>query len=132
MIRGELRFITPAVTSERLNLSPHTLRYYEKDGLIPRIGRKENGQRVYTETDIVWLQVVQCLRKSVMSVANIREYNKLTLQGNDTIAQRKELVLRQREIIEAQIKEYQELLRVVDFKLQYFDQHMEYTTILSE
>ena len=118
--------------SEKLGLSQHTLRYYEKDGLIPRVAKGENGRRLYNETDIMWIQVVQCLRKTGMSVAHIKEYNKLTLQGKDTVSQRRELVLRQKAIIENQIKEYQELLKVFEFKLQYFDRYMETTEQLTD
>ena len=113
--------------SEKLGISQHTLRYYEKDGLIPHVTKGENGRRLYNQTDITWIQVVQCLRKTGMSVSHIKEYNRLTSLGKDTISQRKELVLRQREIIEMQIKEYQDLLRIFDLKLQYFDQYMEAT-----
>lgn len=59
----------------------------------------------------MWIQVIQCLRKTGMSVAHIKEYNKLTLQGKDTVSQRRELVMRQRDILKTQIKEYQKLLK---------------------
>lgn len=107
--------------SERFNISPYTLRYYEKEGLLPSVQRGDNGNRLYSDTDLEWLQVVCCMRATGMSIAYIKDYIDLCLRGADTVPERRQIILRQKEIIENHIQEYQELLRVVNKKLKHYD-----------
>ena len=72
--------------ADKLDLSPHTLRYYEKEGLIPPVSRAGNGRRVYSKEDLNWIQMVQCLRKTGMSVALIKEYIELESADGDSFA----------------------------------------------
>ena len=58
--------------ADKLNVSIHTLRYYEKEGLTPFIKRNENGNRIYTSTDIQWIYMIRCLRDTDMPIIKIR------------------------------------------------------------
>ncbi len=108
--------------SEKFNISPYTLRYYEKEGLLPSVQRSQNGNRLYNDTDLEWLQIVCCMRATGMSIADIKDYIELCLRGSDTVPERRQIILRQKEIIENHIREYRELLKVVNKKLQRYDQ----------
>jgi MerR family transcriptional regulator, aldehyde-responsive regulator len=107
--------------SEKFNISPYTLRYYEKEGLLPSVKRSDNGNRLYSDTDLEWLQVVCCMRATGMSIVDIKDYIDLSLRGADTVPERRQIILRQKEIIENHIKEYEGLLKVVNKKLKYYD-----------
>ena len=63
-----------------------TIRYYDKEGLLPFVGRSSGGIRVFTEKDFEWLRIIECLKKTGMSLKDIREYIELAMQGDETIA----------------------------------------------
>lgn len=106
---------------DKLEISAHTLRYYEKEGLIPPVARMDNGHRAYSEEDLNWIRLVQCLRKTGMSVALIKEYIALENAGDETFEQRKTLVLQQKRLIEGKISEMQSVLEIINLKAGYFE-----------
>jgi MerR family transcriptional regulator, aldehyde-responsive regulator len=108
--------------SEKFKISPYTLRYYEKEELVPSVQRQKNGQRVYDDTDLEWIQIVCCMRATGMSIAYIKKYINLCFQEEDTISERRQIILKQKEILENHIKEYNELLKVVNHKLEHYDE----------
>ncbi|MDD7795337.1 MerR family transcriptional regulator [Clostridium sp. 'White wine YQ'] len=108
--------------SQKFNISPYTLRYYEKEGLIPSVKRNESGRRLYTEDDLGWIQTIDCMRATGMSIAYIKKYADLCAQGEDTISERRKIILDQKKVIEEQLKKYNELLNLVDLKLDYYDE----------
>lgn len=107
--------------SEKFNISPYTLRYYEKEELLPNIHRTSNGTRVYSDVDLEWLQLICCMRATGMSISYIKDYVDLCRQGDDTISKRREIIVKQKEIIENHIKEYNKLLNLVNKKLDHYD-----------
>ncbi len=107
--------------SERFNISSHTLRYYEKEGLLPPIQRKENRIRLYSDTDLEWLHLICCMRATGMSISYIKNYIDLCHLGRDTVPERRQIILNQKEIIEGEIKKYKNLLKLVNKKLEHYD-----------
>ena len=71
-----------------LNIPGSTLRYYDKEGLLPFVERSSGGIRMFQEKDYEWLKVISCLKKAGMSLKDIREYINLAMQGDDTIDER--------------------------------------------
>lgn len=108
--------------SEKLNISQYTLRYYEKEGLIPYVQRNYSGRRVYSDNDLIWIQLIGCMRATGMSIAYIKNYVELTVQGKGTLLKRREIIIEQKEIIESEIKKYSDLLEVVNIKLKKYNQ----------
>lgn len=108
--------------SERFNISPHTLRYYEKEGLLPPIHRTDNGIRFYTDIDLEWLHLICCMRATGMSIAYIKNYVELCRLGEDTVPERRQIILNQKEIIENELKKYKALLKMVNKKLKHYDE----------
>ena len=82
--------------AKRLDVPASTLRYYDKEGLLPFVARSPGGMRMFQDTDLEWLKVIGCLKKAGMSIKNIRVYIELAMQGDETIDQRLELFRNQR------------------------------------
>ncbi len=71
-----------------LGVAPSTLRYYDKEGLLPPIERSAGGIRVFRDKDYEWLRIIECLKQTGMQLRDIRAYLQLTLQGDKTISER--------------------------------------------
>jgi DNA-binding transcriptional MerR regulator len=80
--------MTIAEVSKKFGLSPDTLRYYERIGLIPRVNRNESGIRDYTEEDCKWIEFIKCMRSAGVQVETLVEYVTLLQQGDKTIEAR--------------------------------------------
>ena len=94
--------------AKRLDVPASTLRYYDKEGLLPFVARSPGGMRIFQDADLEWLKVIGCLKKAGMSIKNIRVYIELAMQGNETIDQRLELFRNQREVLRNRLAELQE------------------------
>ena len=108
--------------AEKFNISSYTLRYYEREGLIPSVLRNDSGRRVYTDIDLGWLQLVCCMRATGMSISYIKNYVNLCTDGIDTLPERRNIMIEQKEILKEEIRKYTELLELVDMKLDYYDE----------
>ena len=73
-------------------MTAHTLRYYERVGLIQPVGRARNGHRRYTETDAAWLNFLHCMRATNMPIREMQRYASLRDMGDSTIEQRRQLL----------------------------------------
>lgn len=67
--------------ARRLDVPASTIRYYDKEGLLPFVGRSSGGIRVFTEKDFEWLRIIECLKKTGMSLKDIREYIELACRA---------------------------------------------------
>ena len=77
--------------AQKLGVPASTLRYYDKEGLLPFVERSSGGIRMFRENDFEWLQVIRCMKKAGMSIKDIRQYIELAMQGDDTIDTRLEM-----------------------------------------
>lgn len=107
--------------ARRLDVPASTLRYYDKEGLLPFVERTSGGIRVFHESDFEWLQVIGCMKKAGMSIRDIRQYIELALQGDDTIETRLRLFEHQREVLRSQIAELEHTLQTVEYKCWYYE-----------
>ena len=107
--------------ARRLDVPPSTLRYYDKEGLLPFVERSSGGIRMFRDSDVEWLQIIHCMKKAGMSIRDIREYIQLALQGNDTIDARLAMFRRQREAILAQMEELRQTLETVEYKCWFYE-----------
>lgn len=98
-----------------------TIRYYDKEGLLPFVGRSSGGIRVFTEKDFEWLRIIECLKKTGMSLKDIREYIELAMQGDETIARRLELFRKQRTVLETRMAELQQTMDTLDYKCWFYE-----------
>lgn len=104
-----------------LGVPASTLRYYDKEGLLPFVERSSGGMRMFQEKDYEWLQIIECLKKTGMPLKDIRTYIDLSMRGDATIAARLELVQRQREAVRTQMAELQKTVDTLDFKCWYYE-----------
>ena len=92
-------FYTIGEMAQKLNVAPSTLRYYDKEGLLPSVERSEGGVRIFQDADMGHLSTIKCLKRTGMSIQEIRQYIDLSLQGDETIGERMELIDRRREAV---------------------------------
>jgi len=98
-------------------LSAHTLRWYERIGLMPHVDRSHTGQRRFTNRDLDWLHFVGKLRRTGMAVADMVRYAELVREGEHTYAERYELLAATREDVRRRITDLQGTLAVLDYKI---------------
>ncbi|KKZ74795.1 MerR family transcriptional regulator [Streptomyces showdoensis] len=101
-------------------LSAHTLRWYERIGLMPHVDRSHTGQRRFTGRDLDWLAFVGKLRLTGMSVADMVRYAELVREGEHTHPERRELLETTRRDVLVRIAELQDTLAVLDLKIGYY------------
>lgn len=107
--------------AKMLGVTASTLRYYDKEGLLPFVERSAGGIRMFRESDLEWLRVIGCMKKAGMSLRDIRQYMELVIQGDDTIDARLEMFRRQRKTLETQMAELQHTMDMVDYKCWYYE-----------
>ncbi|MER7199171.1 MerR family transcriptional regulator [Streptomyces sp. CB01635] len=101
-------------------LTAHTLRWYERIGLMPHIDRSHTGQRRYSNRDLDWLTFVGKLRLTGMPVAHMVRYAELVRVGEDTFEERRELLESTRRDVLSRIAELQDTLSVLDLKIDFY------------
>ena len=104
-----------------LDVPASTLRYYDKEGLLPFVMRSSGGIRMFQESDVEWLRVIACLKSAGMSIKDIRTYIELAMQGDDTIDTRLEMFQHQREVLTQQIQQLQHTLETVEYKCWFYE-----------
>jgi DNA-binding transcriptional MerR regulator len=107
-----------AETAAATGLTPDTLRYYERDGLMLRpVGRSATGHRRYTDVDLTWINLLNCLRATGMPIRDVRRYADLVRTGDGTEQDRLDLLRAHRAQVLAQLAEVQEHLGAIDRKI---------------
>lgn len=115
-------FYTIQEFAEKVNLSPHTLRYYEREGLLPASKRLDNTHRVYSESDMPWVTLICCLRSTGMSISDLKNYVELCKRGDSTVLERKQIILNQKKKIEDQLLELKKHLELINKKINLYDE----------
>lgn len=110
--------------SNKTGLTAHTLRYYEKEGLISGVERTQGGFRQYTDEDLERLGLICCLKNTGMSIQEIARFVQLTHEGDHTLEERVELLRAHRERVLEQMAEMQKYLDKVTWKLNFFTEKL--------
>ncbi|HEY8720669.1 MerR family transcriptional regulator [Pengzhenrongella sp.] len=106
-------------------LTTHTLRYYERDGLmVAGVGRSASGHRRYTERDLAWITMITRLRSTGMPIREVRAYAELVRAGTGNEAERLALLRAHRERVLAQLAEISENLEAIDHKVELYEAHL--------
>lgn len=114
-------YYTVSEISKKVNISPHTLRYYAKEGLMPFVARSQGGIRMFKDEDLESLFMIECLKKSGMSIKEIKEFMSWCMQGDETIDQRLNMFRKQQKRVMEQITELQTTLDVIKYKCWYYE-----------
>ncbi|MBI5957261.1 MAG: MerR family transcriptional regulator [Chloroflexi bacterium] len=112
--------LTIQEVAERTGLSSHTLRYYERIGLIQPVDRASSGHRRYSEQDIGWIEFLKKLRSTGMPIREMKLYADLMWQGEQTAGARRRLLERHRERMLAQIAEMNDCLTCIEWKIAHY------------
>lgn len=107
--------------AKKFNIAPSTLRFYDKEGLLPFVERSSTGIRMFKEDDFGWLTIINCLKQIGMPIKNIREFVNWCMEGDSTIDKRLELIDNQRSTVIEQIQQMQRMLHVLDYKHWYYE-----------
>jgi len=124
---AEKQWLPPAQMAQRTSVSIDTLRYYEREGLLNTVDRATNGHRRYSANDVLWVEVLRCLRETGMSIDQLRTYCQLGEQGDHTEPERLELLTVHRKKVEAEIELLNSSLTLIDHKISYYTHHIEAT-----
>lgn len=102
-----------------------TLRYYDKEGLLPFLERRESGYRAFSDVDLAMLQVLQCLKATGMSISEMKQFSQWVQEGDSSLKERYDLFVRRKEAVEQQIAELQKSLEVINHKCDYYRRAVE-------
>lgn len=113
--------MTISEVSKQCNISPDTLRYYEKEGLITDINRTAGGVRDYTEQDCRQIEFIKCMRSAGLSIELLRKYFELFKKGKRTLKARRDLLETEREQLRTRLTELQNTISRLDYKISVYD-----------
>ncbi len=113
-------FYTIGEMAKIVNVPPSTLRYYDKEGLLPFVERTEGGIRMFKESDYEGLCIINCLKNSGMPLKDIKNFMQMVSQGDASIESRLELIEKQRTRVLQDLEKIQQLLKILDYKVWYY------------
>lgn len=114
-------YYTISEVSKKVHISPHTLRFYDREGLLPSVERSASGVRMFKDADFESLFIIECLKKTGMSIKGIKQFINWCSEGDNTIEQRLNMFKEQQKRVTEQIAELQETLDVIKFKCWYYE-----------
>ncbi len=118
----DTELLTIEQVAERAGLSAHTLRYYERIGLLDPVGRATSGHRRYATKDLAWIEFLTRLRATGMPIRLMQEFAALRRQGNTTIARRCALLEAHQQMVQTHIEELQQNLKAISHKIEMYHQ----------
>ena len=110
--------------AKKTGLGVHTLRYYEKEGLLPFVRKSGSGLRIYSDSDIGWLGMIECLKGTGMTLKGIKQYIDWYIEGDSTLEQRLEMFKRQKVKLEEQLAELQKNMAKIDYKISLYTEEI--------
>lgn len=112
---------TMKTACEMTGMTYENLKFYCNEGLVPNVKRSANNRRVFDQHDINWINNLGCLRRCGMSLAEMRDYLELCLEGEKSIPKRKVMLAAKQERLRAQLAEIQESIDYIDWKQSFYD-----------
>jgi DNA-binding transcriptional MerR regulator len=106
--------------ANELNLTVYTLRYYDKEGLMPFVERTASGTRLFKKSDIDALKIIECLKSTGMPIKEIKNFIDWCSDGDSTLKQRYDMFLERKATVEAQMEELKKTMEVIDHKCLYY------------
>jgi MerR family transcriptional regulator, aldehyde-responsive regulator len=108
--------------AEKVGLPASTLRYYEQEGLLPLIKRDENGNRIFDETDLSWIELIVCFRKTDLALSELRAIVELTKEGESTARKRKQIFEKHKEKMMEKQRDLDIAFKKIETKIEYYDE----------
>lgn len=104
------------------NMTYQALKFYCNEGLVPNVKRDKNNHRIFDERDLNWVKDLTCLKRCGMSIQEMKDYLDLCLQGQSTIPQRKEMLVKKRQALLNDIAELEGCVDYIDWKQNFYDE----------
>jgi DNA-binding transcriptional MerR regulator len=104
-----------------VGIAASTLRYYDKEGLLPFVERTSGGIRMFREADIEWLQLIECLKATGMSIKDIKKFIDLYTEGDSTLEPRRDMFYERKQAVEMQMEALQKTLDFIKYKCWFYD-----------
>ena len=114
--------MTIAQVSKKYDITPDTLRYYERIGLIPPVPRNKSGIRDYDESSCRWVEFIKCMRNAGMEIEALIEYVTLYKEGKNTALARKNLLIEQKEKFENKLEDITSTIDRLNYKIKLYDE----------
>ena len=106
---------------EKFDITPDTIRYYERVGVIPEVHRTKGGIRDFTDEDVAWVENAICMRSAGVPVEMLIEYVRLYQEGDGTFQARRDVLEEARQEVQKNIEKYQATLDRLNFKISRYD-----------
>jgi DNA-binding transcriptional MerR regulator len=106
--------------AKELDLTAYTLRYYDNEGLMPFVERSPSGTRVFKESDIEALKVIECLKATGMPIKEIKNFIDWCSEGDSTLQQRYDMFIERKATVEAQMEELKKTMELIEHKCFYY------------
>ncbi|MDY8095022.1 MerR family transcriptional regulator [Paenibacillus polymyxa] len=106
--------------AKELNLTAYALRYYDKEGLMPFVERTSSGTRLFKESDIDALKIIECLKSTGMPIKEIKNFIDWCSGGDSTLQHRYDMFMERKATVEAQMEELKKTMEVIEHKCSYY------------
>lgn len=107
--------------AKKTGLSVSTLRYYDNEGLLPFVNRTKNGLRNFTDNDLEWIKIIECLKVTAMPIKDIKTFINWCIEGDSTIPERYKMFLDRKDTVIDQINRLKEVLDLINYKCWYYE-----------
>lgn len=107
--------------AEKMGFTVPTLRYYDKEGLLPFVEKKPNGTRIFKDEDFGRLAIITCMKNSGLPIKDIKKYMDLCQEGDSTLQERLEIFLERKEAVEKQREELNKIMETINHKIWYYE-----------
>lgn len=114
-------YYTVGEMAKKMGVPSSTLRYYDKEGILPFLERSAGGKRIFKESDMEWLSIIECLKKTGMPIKEIKKFVDWCIEGDSTIEKRLELIDKQRNEVLNQMEQLKNTLKTLDYKHWYYE-----------
>lgn len=114
--------MTISEVSRKYNITADTIRYYEKEGLIPAVPRDKNGIRDFDENSCGWIEFIKCMRSAGLEIETLKRYVSLFRQGTKTVKERKILLIEQREKLLKKQENIKATLDRLNYKIEKYEE----------
>jgi len=111
--------------AQKTGLSVHTLRYYQKEGLLPFVAKTASGLRVFSDQDLGWLSMIECLKATGMTLKGIKQYIDWFIEGDATLEKRLQMFIRQEQHLEKQLRQLEKNMQMIRFKIHLYGKAVE-------
>ena len=108
--------------AEITKLTPYTLRYYEKEGLLPFVRKTQSGLRIYTDNDIAWIGLIECLKSTGMPLKGIKQYIDWFIAGDSTLSQRLNMFKEHRINVKNRLTQMRKNLERINHKIELYEE----------